>query len=73
MKTFRTSPHTPVILSEAGHRLTVTRAVQGPAAARPSARSSSSAARYGYFEQDTRVPWFKDPDGNTLSISQHPK
>ena len=38
--------------------------------------------RYGYFEQDkrliwnapdgSRVAWFKDPDGNTLSISQHP-
>lgn len=38
--------------------------------------------RYGMFEQDergiwnapggARVAWFKDPDGNTLSISQHP-
>ncbi len=38
--------------------------------------------RYGYFEQDeraiwhapggARVAWFKDPDGNTLSISSHP-
>ena len=37
--------------------------------------------RYGFFEQDalgiwtapsgTRVAWFLDPDGNTLSISQH--
>jgi len=37
--------------------------------------------RYAYFEQDAsgiwsapggaRVAWFKDPDGNTLSISQH--
>jgi catechol 2,3-dioxygenase-like lactoylglutathione lyase family enzyme len=37
--------------------------------------------RYGYFEQDeagvwlapggSSVAWFKDPDGNTLSISQH--
>ncbi len=37
--------------------------------------------RYAYFEQDTagiwtapdgsRVAWFKDPDGNTLSISQY--
>ena len=37
--------------------------------------------RYGYFEQDERgiwrtsdgssVAWFHDPDGNTLSISQH--
>ena len=37
--------------------------------------------RYGWFEQDahgiwtapggTRVAWFRDPDGNTLSISQH--
>ena len=36
---------------------------------------------YGFFEQDAlgiwtaptgdRVAWFKDPDGNTLSISQH--
>ena len=38
--------------------------------------------RYGFFEQDDRaiwhapggakVTWFKDPDGNTLSISFHP-
>ena len=38
--------------------------------------------RYGFMEQDergiwnapggTRVAWFKDPDGNTLSLSQHP-
>ncbi len=38
--------------------------------------------RYGFFEQDdlgiwsapggAKVAWFKDPDGNTLSMSQHP-
>jgi len=38
--------------------------------------------RYGFMKQDklgiwdapggTRVAWFKDPDGNTLSLSQHP-
>lgn len=38
--------------------------------------------RYGFFEQDAlgvwsspsgaKVAWFKDPDGNTLSVSQHP-
>lgn len=38
--------------------------------------------RYGFLGQDergiwnapggTRVAWFHDPDGNTLSISQHP-
>lgn len=38
--------------------------------------------RFGYFPQDehaiwtapggARIAWFKDPDGNTLSISQHP-
>ncbi len=37
--------------------------------------------RYGFFQQDTlgiwtsptgdKVAWFKDPDGNVLSISQH--
>jgi catechol 2,3-dioxygenase-like lactoylglutathione lyase family enzyme len=37
--------------------------------------------RFGFFEQDPlgiwtapsgdKVAWFKDPDGNTLSISQH--
>ena len=37
--------------------------------------------RYGYFEQDERaiwhapgrakIAWFKDPEGNTLSLSQH--
>jgi catechol 2,3-dioxygenase-like lactoylglutathione lyase family enzyme len=37
--------------------------------------------RYGFFEQDAlgiwtapsgdKVAWFKDPDGNTLSVSQH--
>lgn len=38
--------------------------------------------RYGFMEQDergiwdapggTKVAWFKDPDGNTLSLSQRP-
>jgi predicted enzyme related to lactoylglutathione lyase len=38
--------------------------------------------RYGFMKQDkqgiwnapggTRVAWFTDPDGNTLSLSQHP-
>ena len=38
--------------------------------------------RFGFFEQDDRaiwkapngakIAWFKDPDGNTLSLSQHP-
>jgi hypothetical protein len=38
--------------------------------------------RYGFFEQDeagvweapggAKVAWFKDPDGNTLSLSFHP-
>jgi catechol 2,3-dioxygenase-like lactoylglutathione lyase family enzyme len=38
--------------------------------------------RYGFLKQDelgiwasrsgAQVAWFKDPDGNTLSISQHP-
>ena len=37
--------------------------------------------RFGFFQQDTlgiwtaptgdKVAWFKDPDGNTLSVSQH--
>jgi len=37
--------------------------------------------RYGFFEQDKlgiwsapsgdKVAWFKDPDGNVLSVSQH--
>ncbi len=41
-----------------------------------------SFQRYGFFEQDERsiwhapggakIAWFQDPDGNTLSISQHP-
>jgi len=41
-----------------------------------------SFLRYGHFEQDgrniwnapdgSRIAWFLDPDGNTLSISQHP-
>lgn len=39
--------------------------------------------RYGFFEQDelgiwtaptgARIAWFKDPDGNTLSVSEHPE
>ncbi len=39
--------------------------------------------RYGYLEQDERaiwhapgrakIAWFQDPDGNTLSLSQHTK
>ena len=38
--------------------------------------------RFGFFKQDElgiwtaptgdKVAWFKDPDGNTLSLSQHP-
>ena len=42
-----------------------------------------SFLRYGSFEQDehgiwnapggARVAWFRDPDGNTLSLSQHPR
>jgi catechol 2,3-dioxygenase-like lactoylglutathione lyase family enzyme len=38
--------------------------------------------RYGFMEQDergiwsgpggTKVAWFRDPDGNTLSLSEHP-
>ena len=38
--------------------------------------------RFGFFEQDAqgiwnapggaKVAWFKDPDGNTLSLSSHP-
>ena len=41
-----------------------------------------SFLRYGHFKQDehgiwdapggARVAWFHDPDGNTLSLSQHP-
>jgi hypothetical protein len=37
--------------------------------------------RFGFFEQDAlgiwtaptgdKVAWFKDPDGNVLSVSQH--
>lgn len=39
--------------------------------------------RYGFLEQDdsgiwtapggAKVAWFKDPDGNTLSVSEHPE
>jgi len=39
--------------------------------------------RFGFFEQDRlgiwtaptgeRVAWFKDPDGNVLSVSEHPE
>jgi hypothetical protein len=39
--------------------------------------------RYGFLEQDdsgiwtspteARVAWFKDPDGNILSVSEHPE
>lgn len=39
--------------------------------------------RYSFFQQDelgvwtkptgAKVAWFKDPDGNTLSISEHPE
>ena len=45
-------------------------------------RQGVTFERYAYFEQvgsgiwtapdGTRVAWFKDPDGNTLSLSQHP-
>ncbi|HLI76419.1 MAG TPA: VOC family protein [Acidobacteriaceae bacterium] len=46
------------------------------------ARNGVEFLRFSYFEQDergiwsspggARVAWFKDPDGNTLSLSQHP-
>ncbi len=46
------------------------------------ARQGVTFERFGFFEQDERavwhapggakVAWFKDPDGNTLSISFHP-
>jgi len=39
--------------------------------------------RYGFMQQDelgiwttptgAKVAWFKDPDGNTLSVSEHPE
>ena len=51
------------------------------AAASKLARSGVRFERYPWMEQDelgvwaspsgTKVAWFKDPDGNTLSISQH--
>lgn len=46
------------------------------------AANGVSFKRFSYFEQDERgiwkapdgsqVAWFKDPDGNTLSLSRHP-
>ena len=46
------------------------------------ARKGVEFTRYGFMDQDergiwnapggTKVAWFKDPDGNTLSLSQHP-
>ena len=45
------------------------------------AREGVQFLRFGFLEQDergiwrapdgARVAWFKDPDGNTLSVSQH--
>jgi hypothetical protein len=45
------------------------------------AASGIKFERYGWFEQDAlgiwtapngdKVAWFKDPDGNVLSVSQH--
>ena len=42
-----------------------------------------TSERFGFMQQDdlgirttptgAKVAWFKDPDGNTLSISQHPE
>jgi hypothetical protein len=55
----------------------VASAVQGPALA------GDCFERYDFPTQDeaaiwttpngARVPWFKDPDGNLLSISQYPE
>ena len=46
------------------------------------AAQGAEFTRYDFLEQDesgiwsapsgTKVAWFRDPDGNTLSISQHP-
>jgi catechol 2,3-dioxygenase-like lactoylglutathione lyase family enzyme len=46
-------------------------------------RAGVGFERYGFLEQDelgiwtsptgARVAWFKDPDGNLLSVSEHPE
>jgi len=53
------------------------------AAASELAKSGISFERYDFLKQDeqgiwtspsgARVAWFKDPDGNLLSISEHPE
>jgi catechol 2,3-dioxygenase-like lactoylglutathione lyase family enzyme len=53
------------------------------AAAKALTKAGVKFARYPGMEQDelgiwsspsgARVAWFKDPDGNTLSISEHPE
>ena len=52
------------------------------AAVRDLAAAGVNLNRYSFLEQDengiwnspsgSRVAWFKDPDGNVLSVSQHP-
>jgi catechol 2,3-dioxygenase-like lactoylglutathione lyase family enzyme len=52
------------------------------AAAAAMAKAGVEFQRFSFFQQDelgiwsapdgAKVAWFKDPDGNTLSISQHP-
>jgi len=53
------------------------------AAVRDLAQAGVTFERYGFMQQDelgiwttptgAKVAWFKDPDGNILSISQHPE
>jgi hypothetical protein len=53
------------------------------AAARDLVQAGIQFERYGFMKQDelgiwtaptgAKVAWFKDPDGNILSISEHPE
>jgi len=54
-----------------------------PAAVEDLGRAGVTLERYPFLEQDdagiwtsptgARVAWFKDPDGNVLSLSEHPE
>jgi predicted enzyme related to lactoylglutathione lyase len=73
-----TPEHSPSPGTVLGWRVSdITTAVQGLAEA------GIRFERYGFLTQDdagiwtsptgARVAWFKDPDGNVLSLSQHPE
>ncbi len=76
LRVVRTGKFTPVSFTVFGWEVTAMESTVDELTAK-----GVTFERYSYFEQDERgiwhapgrakIAWFKDPDGNTLSISQH--